>query len=184
MSHKPTLLKMKMIFTSVILLSVFAAYAQHTTTIGNKARTGTSNSTFAVIKGQQIGIKMKAGSKTVKLLKLNFGVENRSSDTLKFKVNVYEFNNAIPGESLVKQTIIGSMPKGKNRINVDLAPYEIQVKGTILVAIEWLDNQQVAEPSFFIGLFNGGTWQYENNKWKKMPVAGVDFNVLVEKLKK
>jgi len=184
MTRQLTQLKLKMILASIILLTVFSAQAQRTTTIGNAPRTGSSNSTFAVIKGQQIGIKMKAGSKPVKLLKLNFGVENRSNDSLQFKVNVYEFNGALPDENLVKQTIVGSIPKGNNRINVDLSPYEIEVKGTILVSIEWLNTQHVAEPSFHIGLFNGGTWNYENDAWKHTPVAGVDFSVLVEKLKK
>ncbi len=184
MLNNLTLLKMRTIFTSFILFSVFTVYAQDTATIGNKLRSGTSNSSFAVIRGQQIGIKMKAGHKLVKLLRLNFDAENRSSDSLKFKVNVYEFNNALPGENLVTQTITGSMPKGKHLINVDLSPYDIKVKGSILVSIEWLETKQVAEPVFSIGLFNGGTWQNENDKWKKVPVAGVDFNVLVEKLKK
>ena len=176
-------LKFRMLLCSIMLLATFSAQAQHTTTIGNAPRTGSSNSTFAVIKGQQIGIKMKAGKKLVKLLKLNFGVENHSSDTLKFKVNVYSFNGTMPDDNLVKQTIIGSIPKGNNRVIVDLSPYDIEVNGNILVAIEWLNNQQVTEPSFHIGLFNGGTWNYENNAWKHMPVAGVDFSVLVEKLK-
>jgi hypothetical protein len=184
MIKKLSLLKLKLALVSIMLLAVFSAEAQHTTTIGNAPRTGSSNSTFAVIKGQQVGIKMKAGSKMVKLLKLNFGVENRSNDTLKFKVNVYGFNGTVPDDNLIKQTITGSIPKGNNRVIVDLSPYDIEVNGSILVSIEWLNTQHVAEPSFHIGLFNGGTWNYENDAWKHTPVAGVDFSVLVEKLKK
>jgi len=178
------LVKMKITFVAIFLLFAIAVQAQKTKMIGNKPREGSSNSTFAVIKGNQIGVKMKAGSKVVQLLKLNFGVENRGSDTLKFKVNIYDFSNVLPGENLVKDEIKGSIPKGKNRIDVDLVPYNINAKGDILVSIEWLNNQQVKEPSFAIGLFNGGTWNYEHGAWKKTPVAGVDFNVLVEKQKR
>ncbi len=184
MIKKLSTLKLKLTLTAIILLAVLSAQAQHTTTIGNTPRTGSSNSTFAVIKGQQVGVKMKAGSKMVKLLKLNFGVENHSTDTLKFKVNVYGFNGTVPDDNLVKQTIIGGIPKGNNRIIVDLSPYDIEVNGDILVSIEWLSTKQFTEPSFHIGLFNGGTWNYENDAWKHTPVAGVDFSVLVEKLKK
>ncbi|WCT13717.1 hypothetical protein [Mucilaginibacter jinjuensis] len=183
MINKLSTLKIKMMLTALILLTVFSVHAQHTTTIGNTPRTGSSNSTFAVIKGQQVGIKMNAGKKMVKLLKLNFGVENHSNDTLKFKVNVYGFNGTLPDDNLVKQIITGGIPKGNSRVIVDLSPYDIEVNGNILVSIEWLNTQQVTEPSFHIGLFNGGTWNYENNAWKHTPVAGVDFSVLVEKLK-
>ena len=169
---------------AMLLFAIGTVQAQEKTkTIGNKPREGSSNASFSVTKGQQIGIKMKAGSKPVQLLKLDFGVDNRMRDSIKFKVNVYEFNEDKPGENLVKQDIIGAIPKGKNRINVDLSVYNITTKGTILVAIEWLNTQGGNEPSFSIGLFNGGTYRYEGTEWKKMPVAGVDFNVLVKKLK-
>lgn len=177
-------LKLKMLLTSIIMLGILSAQAQHTTTIGNKPRTGSSNSTFSVIKGEQVGIKMNAGSKMVKLLKLNFGVENNSNDTLRFKVNVYKFNGALPGDNMVKQTINGNIPKGNNRVLVDLAPYDIEVNGNILVSIEWLNTQHVSQPSFHIGLFNGGTWNYQNDAWRHTAVFGVDFSVEVEKLKK
>lgn len=181
---KLSALKFKPFFTILILLAALFVQAQDKTkVIGNKPREGSSNSSFAVIKGQQVGIKMKAGSKPVQLLKLNFGVENRNRDSIKFKVNVYEFYGDTPGENLIRQDIIAAMPKGKNRINVDLSPYNIITKGTILVAIEWLDTYNGSEPAFAIGLFNGGTYRNQTGEWKKMPVAGVDFNVLVKKLK-
>jgi len=44
-----------------------------------------------------------------------------SSDSVKFKVNVYEFNYVAPGENLVKQSVLGALTKGKNRVSVDLA---------------------------------------------------------------
>lgn len=109
-------------------------------------------------------------------------MEYLGNDSLRFKVNVYQFEDVAPGENLVKQEIYGAIPKGKNRIDVDLSPYGITVKGNILVAIEWLKNGS-GDNHFAIGLFNGGTYRYEGNKWKKTPVAGVDFNVLVKKLK-
>ena len=177
-------LKLKALFTALFMFAAFATLQAQdkTKTIGNKPREGSSNASFAVVRGQQLGIKMKAGSKPVQLLKLNFGVDNRMRDSIMFKVNVYEFNGKEPGENLVKQNITGVIPKGKDRINVDLSPYNITAKGTILVAIEWLNTQSGPEPSFSIGLFNGGTYRYEVSEWKKMSVAGVDFNVLVKKL--
>jgi len=166
----------------IMLTMLFAQAQEKTKTIGNKPRTGSANSSFDLTKGYQVGIKMNAGHKPVQLLKLNFDAEYVGDDSLRFKVNVYEFNDVAPGNNMVKQEIRSIVPKGKNRISVDLSPYNIIVSGNILVSIEWLQNAK-GDNHFAIGLFNGGTYTYENNKWKKTPVAGVDFNVLVKKLK-
>jgi hypothetical protein len=179
--------KSKTLFAGFILITLFASLnlqgQDHTKLIGNKARQGSSNSSFPAIKGQQVGIKMNAGRKPVQLLKLNFGVENHHPDAIKFKVNVYEFNEDKPGEAITTKDIIASIPNGKSRVDVDLSPYNIVTKGEILVSIEFLSTLKGPEPIFSIGLFNGGTYRYQNDVWKKMPVAGVDFNVLVKKVK-
>lgn len=153
-----------------------------TKTIGNKPRSGSSNSSFDLVKGNQVGIKMNAGRKPVQLLRLNFDVTNDGNDSLQFKVNVYEYNDITPGPNLVKENIYGAIPHGKSMVSVNLEPYNIIAKKKILVAIEWL-NSYANSNHFAIGLFNGGTYRFENGMWKKTPVAGVDFNVLVRKLK-
>lgn len=184
MTYKLTSLKIIVLFSALTLLTAIAVKAQDKTKmIGNRPRHGSSNSTFSVIKGNQLGIKMSAGRKPVQLLKLDFGVENNTHRDLKFKVNVYEFNGIISGENLAKEEITGTIPKGKNRVNVDLSPYHMEVKKDILVTIEWLETISGANPSFAIGLFNGGSYQFEEGKWKKIPVAGLDFNIMVKKLK-
>jgi hypothetical protein len=175
-------LKFIVLLAAFTIALIFTTRAQDKTKIiGNRPRSGSANSSFAVVKGNQTGIKINAGRKPVQLLQLNFDAENGSSDSLKFKVNVYEFNYVAPGENLVKQPVYGTLPKGKNRVSVDLASYNIVVKGHILVAIEWL-NTTPAENRFAIGLFNGGTYCFEDGKWKKIPVAGVDFNVKVRRV--
>jgi hypothetical protein len=176
-------LKRITLVAALIITAAFSAQAQKDTkVIGNKPRSGSANSSYDLAKGNQVGIKMNAGSKPVQLLKFNFDVENVSNDTLQFKVNVYEFNNVAPGKNLATKEIYGAVPKGKNRVTVDLEPYNIIAKKDILVAIEWLKTYH-GDNHFAIGLFNGGTYHYENGEWKKTSVAGADFNVLVRKLK-
>jgi len=172
---------MPAILTAALMLITFASHAQYKTkTIGNKPRSGSANSSLDVVKGRQAGVKMNAGHRPVQLLQLNFDAESLSKDSLKFKVNVYQFNDTIPGENLIKQDIIGSLPYGKNRVSVNLEPYNVKVSGHILVAIEWLETKN-ADNHFAIGLFNGGSYYFKSNKWKKIPVAGLDFNMLVRK---
>ena len=184
MIKNQTQLKSILLIAIVFLFTAFNARAQDKTKlIGNKPRHGSSNSTSEVIKGNQLGIVMKAGHKPVQLLKLEFGVENTDQSSHEFKVNVYEFTDKPSGENLLKENVFGIIPKGKNRVSVDLSTYDLIVKGDILVAIEWTKTVSGANPHFAIGLFNGGSYVYEGDKWKKIPVAGFDFNMLVKKLK-
>jgi hypothetical protein len=181
-----TLLKFNavVLFTTALMIIGGTANAQEKIKrIGNKPRSGSSNSSFSVVKGNQIGIKMDAGKKPVQLLTFNFDADSQNRDSLKFKINVYEYDVSV-GENFVKQDIIGVIPRGKSRISIDLAPYNIQVKGKLMAAIEWLQTDNGANPYFSIGLFNGGTYFFEKNKWQKLPIAGVDFNFQVKQLSK
>jgi len=167
-----------------MLFSCSAQAQDKTKRIGNKPRTGSSNTSFAVTKGHQIGIKMNAGRKMVQLMNLDFGIENTKKEPIGIKVNVYEFKKEQPTENLVKEAIVTAIPSGKSRMNIDLAKYDIKAKGDILVAIEFTETKAGYNPVFSIGLFNGGTYRFEGTAWKKMPVAGVDFNVTVKALPK
>jgi len=175
--------KLKYIAAIVLLTTtIITAQAQHKTRrIGNKPRTGSANSSFDLKKGNQVGVKMNIGHKPVQLLKFNFDVENLNTDSLRFKVNVYNFYDDGPREKLFTQDIYGAAPTGKKYVTVDLEPYNLQAKGAILVSIEMLKDYN-GDNHFPIGLFNGGTWRYENDHWKKLPIAGVDFNMLVRRI--
>jgi len=173
---------MLMIAVLVMTVTGNAQGQEKTKYIGNKPREGSSNSSINIIKGEQHGIMMKAGSKPVQLLNLNFGVDHPGSKKLRFKVNVYEFNGILSGENFVKEVITGEIPTGKSRVNVDLRPYNLIVKRKILVTIEWLETVNDANPHFAIGILNGGSYEFTGGKWKRIPVVGFDFNITVKKV--
>lgn len=172
-------------------VSVNVSAQDKTKTIGNKPRTGSSNTSFDAVKGKQVGIEMSAGKKQVQLLRLNFHTQNRSSDSIPFKVNVYQMAGKFPNEAnLVKDEIKGYIKKYDNQedhqlTTVDLSPYNVNVAGDIVVSIEFLTTKAGSNIGFACGLLNGGTFHKdsETQPWKKIPVVGVDFNVLVKKLK-
>jgi hypothetical protein len=175
-----------------LCLTALGVSAQDKTkTIGNKPRTGSSNTSFSAVKGRQVGIEMNAGKKQVQLLRLNFHTQNRSSDSIPFKVNVYQMAGKFPNEAnLVKDEIKGYIKKYDNQedhqlTTIDLTPYNVKVAGDIVVSIEFLTTKTGSNIGFACGLFNGGTFHKdsETEPWKKIPVVGVDFNVLVKKLK-
>jgi hypothetical protein len=186
----------KLLFICFICFAAFNSLAQDKTkTIGNKSRSGTTNNSFGVVQGAQVGIRMNAGRKSVELLKLSFHVDNLGKDTIPFKVNVYTMGDKLPeGDNLVKEEIRGSIIREKDPngplvsnqlITVDLSPYKVDVKGDILVSVEFLKTIPNKSLGFSCGLLNGGTYHKKNpdTEWKKIPVVGADFNVLVKKLK-
>jgi hypothetical protein len=169
----------------LVLLFIFitaGASAQKIRTVGNKPRTGSSNNTFSVVKGEEIGIKMKIGKKVAEPQSLSFGAENMRADTLKFKVNIYAFEGDTVGKNYVEKEIIGAIPPGKSRVLVDLTSAGAKISGTVLTSIEWLKTQPGPEAIFSIGLFNGGTYHKSSasGEWKKIPVAGVDFGMKIK----
>ncbi|MBB6127709.1 hypothetical protein [Mucilaginibacter lappiensis] len=186
----------RLLFTCLICFTAFSGLAQDKTkTIGHKSRSGTTNNSFGVVQGAQVGIRMNAGHRPVELLKLSFHVDNLGKDTIPFKVNVYAMGDKLPqGDNLVKQEIKGSIIREKDPsgplmnnqlISVDLSPYKVDVKGDILISIEFLNTIPNKSLGFSCGLLNGGTYYKKNSdtEWKKIPVVGADFNVLVKKLK-
>ncbi|MGN6395561.1 MAG: hypothetical protein ACTHMI_08345 [Mucilaginibacter sp.] len=177
----PSKLKCAAVILLLTTTTVIAQNKYKTRHIGNKPRDGSANSSFDLRKGNQVGVKMNIGHKPVQLLKFHFDVENGNSDSLRFKVNVYRFNDDGPQEKLFTQDIYGAAPKGKSCVNIDLEPYHLQAKGAILVAIESLADYG-GDNHFPVGILNGGTWTYKDSHWKKIPVVGVDFNMLVRKI--
>ena len=187
---------LKLLLACMLCFTALNSLAQDKTkTIGNKSRSGTTNNSFNIVEGGQVGIKMNAGRKPVELLKLTFHVDNLGKDTIPFKVNVYTMGDKLPqDDNLVKEEIRGSIAREKDPntpltsnqlISVDLSPYKIDVKGEILVSVEFLSTIPGKNLGFSCGLLNGGTYYKKgpDTEWKKMPVVGADFNVLVKKLK-
>lgn len=182
---------LNILFTCLLCLLVLGGFAQDKTkTIGNKAREGSANNSYSAVKGAQVGIRMSAGRKPVQLLKLNFHADSYASDSIAFKVNVYQMDGKFPLDTnLVNAEIKGLIKKHDTEkhqlVSVDLSPYKIDVRGDILVSVEFLTTKPGSEISFACGLFNGGTFHKDANsaKWKKVPIVGADFNVLVKKLK-
>jgi len=157
-------------------------------TIGNKLRSGSANSSFSAVKGNQVGIAMNAGRKPVQLMQLSFHTQKNFNDSILVKVNVYQMDGKQPGTiNLVSADAKGFIKccnAGTVQLNtIDISPYNIKVSGDILVAIEFLETKKDPNVNFACGLFNGGTF-YKNadyTAWKKIPVVGADFSVQVRR---
>lgn len=181
----------KLSMVVLLCLVAFGALGQDKIkTIGNKLRNGSANTSFNAVKGKVVGVEMNAGKHQVQLMRLSFHTENHASDSIAYKVNVYQMAGKYPNTiNLVNTEAKGFIQKynkdGKQITTIDLSPYNIKVAGDIVVAIEFLDTKPGSDISFTCGILNGGTFHKEagSDEWKKIPVVGVDFSVQVKKLR-
>jgi len=179
----------KLLVALLLCVVSLNGFGQHKIkTIGNKPRTGSANSSFSAVKGNQVGIEINAGRKPVQLMQLSFHTKNDSNDSVLVKVNVYKMDGKKPGKiNLVTADVKGFIKccnAGTVQLNtIDLSAYDIKVSGDILVAIEFLETKNDSNISFACGLFNGGSFykKADNVTWKKIPVVGADFSVQVRK---
>jgi hypothetical protein len=171
----------KILLSAFMLLCIASVSIAQTNVIGNKSKSSGTNASVDIKKGGQVGIKVNTGKKPVQLLNLNFNITNTLGDSVRFKVNVYDLNG-MPGKNLVTQDIISWIPKTGGAVHVDLTPYNVTVKGKVLLAIEWLDNKH-QKPEFSAGLLNGGTFTKDTatSEWEKLPVVGIGLNAEVKK---
>ncbi|MBE7177144.1 MAG: hypothetical protein INR69_12105 [Mucilaginibacter polytrichastri] len=174
------------VFTLFFLLSSIGASAQEKVA-GNKG-SRKANMSFSVKKGEEIGVKIKAGRKEARLKKFTFRLDTDYRKQARFKVNVYDLQGAFPGKNIATDSITSVIPRtGEPEENgvvvvVDLTPYKLSVKGDFLISIEWLETLPGNGPLFSSGLLNGGTWlKNGTGEWKKLPVIGASFQVGLER---
>lgn len=75
--------------------------------------------------------------------------------SVKFRVNVYEVVNGLPGKSLLQENIIFEV-KGKNPgwVKVDLKEYNIRLEGhdKVAVTVQWLESVKQKESNRFLSV--------------------------------
>lgn len=74
-----------------------------------------------------------------KLLNLSFRILQNRSDSLRIRVNFYEYDGGVPERTLVTEEIIHTISRKKGLETIDLTPYHIIANDDILVSIELLE---------------------------------------------
>ncbi|MEQ8476861.1 MAG: carboxypeptidase-like regulatory domain-containing protein [Fulvivirga sp.] len=89
--------------------------------------------------GTEIGAHCKIKKETF-LKTANFTLNFTGTDSLLFRVNIYKYNQGTIGDKLVDQDIIIRTIQQKGTITIDLEPFNIIVKDDILLALEWIED--------------------------------------------
>lgn len=94
--------------------------------------------------GTEIGAHIKIDKETV--VEKAFFTFNRSrGDQLLFRVNLYQFDDEVPGLNLIPENVIIKSPDSAQTVSVDLSKYNIITDSDLLLSLEWVDAVSLLE---------------------------------------
>lgn len=128
--------------------------------------------------GYEMGILMKV-KKSAVVKKVNLNISACSFDTIFYRLNIYKVTGDNSFENILNKPIYINIPKDKikEKIEIDLQPYNIVVDGDFLVTIEHIKNMGDGYLYFCAGL--AGKTHYRKTsqgEWQTAPV-GVSISV-------
>jgi len=131
--------------------------------------------------GGEITTKIKIKKKETKLLDLKFNIIENTSDSIKVRVNVYNFKKSYPKEQIVTTNIFHTITKKEGEETIDLRSYNIVVSKDVVIGIELIEvygsninfaiSASKNRGSSFLRLISQDTWKRFSN-------VGMNFNIL------
>ena len=120
--------------------------------------------------GGEIATKINIKNKNSKLHNLKFYVVKNNSGSIKIRVNIYEYNNGMPGKNLLKDNIYHTISKPFGEVAIDLEPYNIVVNDSIVASIELIKVYgKYVDFEVAASRFNGTSFtrHLSQDKWKR-----------------
>lgn len=149
--------------------------------LGNTTQSKSTDAGFTSNKlGNEIGEVIKVKRSPTFLKQFNASLAHPASDSVKLRLNFYSVDGSLPGKILQQQNIFVTVKRGDEKIIVDLTPYKIVVDDKFFVSLEWIENAKGSGLMFSASLFSSPIISRETSqdKWEKIGLAGVGFNVL------
>ena len=155
---------------------------RETTTIGNK---GASDELMGYWKdkeglGGEIATLVKVKKKNTKLQDLHFNIIENTVDSLKIRVNIYDYQKGYPQQKLLQQNIFYTIKRDTKTAAIDLSSYNISVDKNFVVGIELIEvygdainfaiNAAQRKGVSFIRLIS-------QDKWIRYPSTGMNFSL-------
>ncbi len=103
-------------------------------------------------------------------------------------MNIYNLKNGVPFENIIQKNIIVPVGKQKGVYTVNLIPYKLEMKGDIILSLEWIEGSYSGSGNGVIYLsasfLSSATWHRltSQGEWKKATGLGVGLNMEVQEL--
>ena len=131
--------------------------------------------------GGEIATRIKVKHKNSKLKNFRFNVLDNRSDSLKVRVNVYDFKKRYPQNKILKQNIFYTIKQKKGDVTIDLEPYNIKVDDDFVIGIELVEVYgDTIEFAVSGNQYLGTSYKryVSQDEWQRNPTIGMSFEVL------
>lgn len=88
--------------------------------------------------GTEMGALIKFKKPTL-LESAHFTVNFTGSDSMRYRLNVYKFENGEIGENYLKENVLILGPQEKGTFSVDLDDYDLVVEGEVMLSLEYIE---------------------------------------------
>jgi hypothetical protein len=150
------------------------------TTESKKFRGGFTNSEL----GNELGVVIKIKKPTM-LLSFNANVVVNTSDSMKFRLNIYDLKKGLPDNRIIAEQIIFPIGVKAGRFSLDLTSYNIVMTDDFFVSLELIENYGRTKSGsilFSAGLLGNPLLvrQTSQGSWKKYSAISVGFNLTAQ----
>ncbi|MEL6810066.1 MAG: carboxypeptidase-like regulatory domain-containing protein [Bacteroidota bacterium] len=130
--------------------------------------------------GGEIASLISVRKKNTKLHDLKFKVIDNLSDSIRVRVNVYNYNRGIPGKNLLTQNIFHTISRKKGWETIALDSYNIYVDDDVVVSLELVEVYgEFIYFSIAASAYGGVSFTREisQDRWKVYKKAGIGFSL-------
>ncbi len=134
--------------------------------------------------GNEVGQLIKIKNENNILKKIHIHIASVTHDTIRFRINLYEYDNDRPGRNLLNNNIIFSVVDPKDGwMTIDVQKYNIVLGRHTIVALEWIEDFGAGEirfsyrplgPPLFYRKASQGNWEREKRGSISMAVTVIN----------
>lgn len=110
--------------------------------------------------GFELAMKMEARRYPSILQNLRFYVNYNPGRSAIIRINVYENDNGVPGQNIVRENIIFRTTQKNGWVRLNLEPYRVVVQNDFFIGLEWIENLE-GEETFSMYLAGKRKKEYE-----------------------
>lgn len=136
--------------------------------------------------GGELATKIKIRKNNTQLLDFKFNVLENASDSIKVRVNIYDYKRGKPHKKISSQNIFHTISKKSGLEVIDLKPYNIFVSDDVVISLELLEvfgndiSLAISARKDYKG--NSFTRYISKDKWNKMKYISLNFSVLTSEI--
>lgn len=131
--------------------------------------------------GGEIASLIRIKHKKTKLLEFKFKIAENQTDSLKIRVNIYDYHRRHPAKKLLKSNLYKTITQKEGIVTVNLEHYNLVVDDDVVIGIELIEVYgNSIEFAVSGNEYIGASFrrQISQDSWKRFPTIGMNFQVL------